>query len=315
MKLSLNIFFFGQTLPTPLISTSFNGIVALGKNVAIFCRSQDNFWGKFYLTRFTRFQTLETIGFKETSNQAEFSFSLSSKSQGGMYNCRICLYQGPCSSFSDSIYLNVTDHSLSKPSIKVLNRNEHPYFLIWCEGTQPSLTFALIDSRQQIDYKAAVPGQNGMGFFRHSTRLKEVETYTCRYHLEDSPFVWSLPSEPLELPLKDPEMMNPTKKPIFDGFVGSVYLWAGIGVSIFLIFLLLLAVILYRKKRKRSKTKEHNPPMNKSSDVEEHPDEVSYAILNHQPQKTQQAANPRQTSELCLYATVVQNTSFQPYVS
>ncbi|XP_070582561.1 leukocyte immunoglobulin-like receptor subfamily B member 2 [Erythrolamprus reginae] len=284
MKPSLNIFFFGwwlaqqcwtsrgKTLSKPLISTNFNGTVALGGNVTIFCRSQDNFLRTFYLNRFTSFHASETVGLKKTvSNQAEFSFSLSSKSQGGTYNCRTCLIQGSsCSSFSDSIYLNLTDPSLSKPSIKVLK--DFPYFRIWCEGTQRRLTFALIDSRQQIDYKAAEPGQNGVAFFRNSARLKEVETYTCRYHLEYSPSVWSLPSEPLEFPLKDPGMMNPTMEMILEGSSGSdpemmiptmeripggssgsdiinLYVWVRMAVILFLLILSVVATVWFKRRK------------------------------------------------------------------
>ncbi|XP_058037482.1 uncharacterized protein LOC131197432 isoform X3 [Ahaetulla prasina] len=211
------------------------------------------------------------------------------------------------------------DPSLIKPSIQILNPKEQPYFSVWCNGTEPSLTFALMNSRQQIHYKAAEPGEMAVDFSLNSARLKEAENYTCQYHLESSPFVWSVPSDALELPLKDPEMMNPPMETIpggsSDSAILSPYLWAGVGVSVFLIVVLMLAVVLYRKRRKSSKTNEHNPAMNLSSDVEEHPDEVSYAILTHQPQKIQQAANPRQTSEPCLYASVVKNTSFQPYMS
>ncbi|XP_058037481.1 immunoglobulin superfamily member 1-like isoform X2 [Ahaetulla prasina] len=300
MKLSLNIFFFGwwlarqcwisrgQTLSTPLISTNFSGMVALGEDVTILCKSQDDFYGSFYLTRYSsssdQGETAETEN--AVSNQAAFSFSCLSKSQAGMYSCRSCLPDWECSSFSSKIYLNLIDPSLIKPSIQILNPKEQPYFSVWCNGTEPSLTFALMNSRQQIHYKAAEPGEMAVDFSLNSARLKEAENYTCQYHLESSPFVWSVPSDALELPLKDPEMMNPPMETIPGGSSDS-----------------------------GSKTNEHNPAMNLSSDVEEHPDEVSYAILTHQPQKIQQAANPRQTSEPCLYASVVKNTSFQPYMS
>ncbi|XP_026533225.1 immunoglobulin superfamily member 1-like [Notechis scutatus] len=332
MKLSLNIFFFGwwlarqcwtstgQTLSTPLISTNFSGMVDLGDEVTIFCRSQDDFHGTFYLTRYKSLsEHWETVETKEAAfSQAAFSLPHRSKSQGGIYSCRSCLDGWGCSSLSNIIYLNLTDPSLTKPFIQILNEY-HPYFDVQCEGTEPRLTFALMNSRKQIGYKAAEPGEKKVVFPLSSLRLKEAERYTCRYHQESSPFVWSVPSDPLELPLRDPESMNPTMKTIPGGHNASgllnPYLWAGIGVSVFLLVVLLLAVVLYRKRRKSSQTNERNPAINLSSDVEEHPDEVSYAILNHQPQKTQQATNSRQTSEPCLYASVVKNTGFQPYIS
>ncbi|XP_070586004.1 immunoglobulin superfamily member 1-like [Erythrolamprus reginae] len=266
MKLSLNIFFGWwlaqqcwttkrQTLSTPLIFTNFNGTVALGENVTIFCRSQDNFVGTFYLTRFTSFLKAETVETKDTaSNQAEFSFPLFSKSQGGMYNCRTCLKKGPCSSFSDSIYLNLTDPSLSKPSIKILNVEEYPYFHIWCAGMQPGLTFALIDSRQQILYKVADPGRKGVEFIINLAKLKALETYTCQYHFERSPFVWSLPSELLVLHLRDPEMMNPAIETIPGGSSGSdiinLYVWVRLAVILLLLISSLVATVWFKRRKK-----------------------------------------------------------------
>ncbi|KAG8140463.1 hypothetical protein E2320_003136, partial [Naja naja] len=237
-------------------------MVALGEEVTIVCRSQDDFRGTFYLTRFESLSDdSETVRTKEAAfSQAEFFVQLLSKSQGGIYSCRSCLDEWECSSYSDKIYLNLTDPSLTKPFIQILNA-DHPYFPIQCEGTKPHLTFALMNSRQLIGYMAAEPGEKRVVFHLSSLRLKEAECYTCRYHEESSPFVWSVPSDPLELPLRDPEMMNPTMKTIHGG-----------------------------------------------PNASEHPDEVSYAILNYQPQKTQQATNPRQTSEPCLYASVVKNT-------
>ncbi|XP_026567758.1 immunoglobulin superfamily member 1-like [Pseudonaja textilis] len=333
MKLSLNIFFFGwwlarqcwtstgQILSTPLISTNFNRMVALGEKVTITCRSQDDVHGTFYLTRYKSLsdhgETVETKK-AELFNQTEFFFPHLSNSQGGIYSCRFCLDEWECSTLSNIIYLNLTDHSLAKPFIQILN-TYHPYFDVQCEGREPRLTFALMSSSQQIGYKSAEPGEKKVVFPLSSLRLKKAERYTCQYHRESSPFVWSVPSDPLELPLRDPESMNPTMKTIPGGDNASgllqPYLWAGIGVSVFLLVVLLLAVVLYRKRRRSSQTNERNPAINLSSDVEEHPDEVSYAILNHQPQKTQQATDPRQTSETCLYASVVKNTGFQPYIS
>ncbi|KAG8140462.1 hypothetical protein E2320_003138 [Naja naja] len=194
----------GQTLSTPLISTDSNGMVALGEEVTIVCRSQDDFHGTFYLTGFKSLSDDgETVTTKEAAfSQAEFFFKFLRKSQGGIYSCRSCLDGWGCSSYSDKIYLNLTDPSLTKPFIQILNTKDYPYFPIQCEGTKPHLTFAVMNSRQLIHYMAAEPGEKRVVFHLSSLRLKEAERYTCRYHEESSPFVWSVPSDPLELPLR-----------------------------------------------------------------------------------------------------------------
>uniref|UniRef100_A0A2D4J747 Immunoglobulin V-set domain-containing protein n=1 Tax=Micrurus lemniscatus lemniscatus TaxID=129467 RepID=A0A2D4J747_MICLE len=84
-------------------------MVDLREEVTIFCRSQDNFHGTFYLTRH---QSLsdggKTEGTKEAeSNWTAFSLSHLSKSEG-IYSCRFCLHDRKCSSFSHKIYLNRT---------------------------------------------------------------------------------------------------------------------------------------------------------------------------------------------------------------
>lgn len=94
------------------------------------------------------------------------------------------------------------DPSLTKPSIQILNPKDRPYFFVRCNRKKPHLTFALMNSRQQIQYKAAEPGKKEVDFSLHSVRLKEAGSYTCQYHLESNPFVWSVPSNPLVFPLR-----------------------------------------------------------------------------------------------------------------
>ncbi|KAM3821903.1 T-cell-interacting, activating receptor on myeloid cells protein 1-like isoform 2-T2 [Vipera latastei] len=307
----------GQTLPKPLISVSFSGTVALGENVTVFCGTRDDFQGDVYLTRYTSpSHNMETVACKKAESYwTAFSLSCLNRSHGGKYHCRSCLHGRECSTFSDEIYLNLTDPSLTKPTIHILNVKERPY-TIRCEGIEPDLTFALLKSKKQIKYKAAVSGEKAVDFFLHQRRLEEAQSYTCQYHQESNPFVWSVPSDPLELPLRDPEMMNPTTEKTPGGpnasDILSPYLWAGIGASVFLIVVLLLAVVVFKKRRKNFKTNENNPAMNLSSDAGEHPDEVSYATLNHQPWNTQQAIHPCQASEPCLYASVAKHKSFHP---
>lgn len=95
------------------------------------------------------------------------------------------------------------DPSLTKPLIRIGNAKDRPYFFVKCNGRKPSLTFALMNSRQQkIQYKAAEPRKKSVDFSLHWARLKEEESYTCQYHLESNPFVWSVPSDPLVFPLR-----------------------------------------------------------------------------------------------------------------
>ncbi|XP_060548719.1 immunoglobulin superfamily member 1-like [Pantherophis guttatus] len=174
-----------------------------------------------------------------------------------MYSCRSCLDGVGCSPLHDKIYLNLTDPSLTKPSIQILNPKDHPYFFVRCNGKKPRLTFALMNSRKQIQYKAAEPWEKEVDFSLHSARLKEAGSYTCQYHLESNPFVWSVPSDPLVLPLRDPEMMNPTMETMPGGSGGSdiikLYIWVRMAVSFFLLVLALLVAVWYKRRKKQYK--------------------------------------------------------------
>ncbi|XP_063157255.1 T-cell-interacting, activating receptor on myeloid cells protein 1-like [Candoia aspera] len=313
MKLSLHIVFLGwwlarqcwtsraHTPSKPLISISPSGMVALGEEVTITCRSEDDFDGDVYLNRHqSSSDGGKTAGPRQEakSNKAAFSLANLSPTDGGIYSCRTCCSQ--CSALSDKIYLNLTDPSLTKPSIWIRKEEQDALeanISIWCEDTKPDLAFALLKSREQIAYRAAQPEEKAVGFFLHPVRLEEAQSYTCQYHHQNSPYVWSEPSDRPELPW---------------GGVPSPYVWGGIAASLFLLLiLLLLAFVCWQKRRKSSTTNEDNPAVSVplKSDAGEHQDEVSYATLNHQPQKMQQATSPSKTSEACLYATVAKNAT------
>ncbi|KAM6452432.1 immunoglobulin superfamily member 1-like isoform 2-T2 [Liasis olivaceus] len=293
----------GQTPPEAFICIRPSGMVALGEEVTIFCSSVEEFHGYFYLTVHESSsdggKTAETK--QAESNKAAFSLTNLNQSDGGIYSCRSHLPKDhQFSPLSEKVYLNLTDPSLSKPSIQIKNKEEEvpeASISIRCKGTNEDLAFALLKSREQIAYKAAKPKTKAVDFVLHQMRLEEAQSYTCQYHHKSRPFVWSEPSDPLELPW---------------GGVPSPYIWGGIAASLFLLLILLLLLFVWcKKRRKGSVTKEDNPAVSTAltADAGEHLDEVSYAILNHQPQKTQQATNPGKTSELCLYATVAKTTT------
>ncbi|XP_007445109.2 immunoglobulin superfamily member 1-like, partial [Python bivittatus] len=235
MKLSPNFFFLGwwlatqcwtsrgQTPPKAFISISPSAMVALGEKVTILCSSEDEFHGEFYLTRQENSSDGGTTpGVKQAEyKKAEFSLTNLSPSNGGIYSCRSHLPEGnQFSPLSNKIYLNLTDPSLTKPSIQIINEDKdapEANISIRCNGTKEDLTFALLKSREQIAYKAAEPEEKAVDIFLHQTSLEETQSYTCQYHHKSRPFVWSEPSDPLELSWGDSKTIKPTPETIPGG--------------------------------------------------------------------------------------------------
>ncbi|XP_025032800.1 T-cell-interacting, activating receptor on myeloid cells protein 1-like, partial [Python bivittatus] len=201
-------------------------MVALGEEVTIFCRSEEEFHGDFYLTRHeTSSDGGKTVATKQAeSNKAAFSLTNLNPSDGGIYSCRSHLREDyQFSSLSEKVYLNLTDPSLTKPSIQIKNQEEkspEAKISIRCKGTK-DLAFALLKSREQIAYKAAEPYKKAVDFLLHQRRLEEAQSYTCQYHHKSSPFVWSEPSDPLELPWEVSKTSKPTIKTIPGGSSAS----------------------------------------------------------------------------------------------
>ncbi|XP_015746749.1 immunoglobulin superfamily member 1-like, partial [Python bivittatus] len=122
MKLSPNFLFLGwwlarqcwtsrgQTPPEAFISIRPSGMVALGEEVTIFCRSEEEFHGDFYLTRHENSSDGgTTAGTKQAkSNEAAFSLTNLNPSDGGLYSCRSHRPEGDkFSPLSEKVYLSL----------------------------------------------------------------------------------------------------------------------------------------------------------------------------------------------------------------
>ncbi|XP_015665713.1 immunoglobulin superfamily member 1 [Protobothrops mucrosquamatus] len=211
----------------------------LGTNVQIYCQGPEDDLNYFFY-KSTVFVTSQRA--KPNSSLAEFSISGVRLEDIGNYSCCYQLKKNPFmySKLSDPLQLQVRDPSLIKPSIQIINAEQdapEANISIRCEGTEPDLIFALLKSKQQIDYKAAKLGERAVNFSLPWVKLEEAQNYTCQYQNKSSPFVWSVPSDPLERPRKAASLIT---------------LWTSIAAFLFLlaVLLLVLILILYRKRRK-----------------------------------------------------------------
>ncbi|XP_042329715.1 immunoglobulin superfamily member 1-like [Sceloporus undulatus] len=295
----------GESFSKPSISVHPKGMVALGGNVSIHCQTQSEQYVEFYLSK-------DVISSKSTAETKDadpheviFPIFNAKKTDGGKY---WCLYhfkgdQIKWSPHSDTVYINLTDPTLPKPSIKMIPTRENALGLnvtIQCQGAEKGLTFALQKGSMQIAFQATDAEMDTAEFSFVMLRMEDAGSYTCQYHHRSNPFVWSEPSEPAELVLRDRSTATiPAIIP--------VSIAAGL---LFLVLLLLLVCVLQKRKKKGSIAEERSQPMSKplQPDAGEEPDEVSYAVLNHQSKKTKQASSLLdRCPEACVYASVAKN--------
>ncbi|XP_070586003.1 immunoglobulin superfamily member 1-like [Erythrolamprus reginae] len=265
-----------------------------GTNVRIYCQGPEG--GLNYsLYKSTDFVTSQRT--KPNISLSEFFISGVSLEHLGNYSCCYQLKnkQFVFSKLSDPLQLRVRDTNLTKPSIQIINVVQdasEANVSIQCKAAEPDLIFALLKSGEQIDYKAAEPGEKAVNFSSQWMNLEQTQNYTCQYYSKSSPFVWSVPSNPLE-PWKGEYLIT---------------LWTSVAVCLFFLIVVLLVIIfiLYRKRKKGSVTKESNVPANMylNSSKGETLDEVSYAAINHESLKIRPPTLYETTPESCVYASV-----------
>ncbi|XP_077773213.1 leukocyte immunoglobulin-like receptor subfamily A member 2 isoform X1 [Podarcis muralis] len=287
--------------PKPSISVSSHEIIALGGNATIHCTSEEKPMAEFTLLREDSWGNREIQ--KMEPGSILFPILNAKRTDGGIYFCTYCFqsdldFNQRCSSYSDRVYINITDPWLSKPSITLTPTQQISTGMnvsIECQGAKSYVTFSLFKSNNLIASQEAEGNRNATKFFFSEVKLEDGGSYTCRYYRTGDSFLWSESSDPMELV-------------VTDRF--AVILWASIaaGLSLLILFLLVLAFILYRKGRKGSTAHERSQPPNISleSDSREDPDGVSYAALNHGALKSTQVPDADRIPESCTYAALAQ---------
>ncbi|XP_026567757.1 immunoglobulin superfamily member 1-like [Pseudonaja textilis] len=278
----------------PAIFMEPKGQQMLDTDVQIYCQGPK---GDLKYSLYKSTDLIASQRTKPNSSLAEFSILGVRLEHIGNYSCCYQLKNKPFmySKLSDPLQLEVRDPSLTKPSIQIINEEQdapEAIVSIQCKATETDLIFALLKSGKQIDCKAAEPGEKAVNFSHHWIKLEEIQNYTCQY--KTRPFVWSVPSDPVEAPWEGKSLIT---------------LWTSIAACLFFltVLLLVLILILYRKRKKGSVATESNVPakMHLNFPMEETPDEVSYATINHNSLKILYDTAP----ESCVYANVSQEST------
>ncbi|XP_054848173.1 immunoglobulin superfamily member 1-like isoform X2 [Eublepharis macularius] len=295
----------------PSVSMRSSEGVIVGGNITIHCKNEGQQHAEFSLCKLKGSSWDCQDAKKAEQNEVMFTIFNANQSNAGIYKCVYCFkensYRERCSDYSDEIHIYIRDPRLSKPSIKLRSKEQLASGLnvtIECQGPETALNYSLYKSRVLRTSHLAQPGRDRAEFSFFIEKMEDAADYTCQYNNKEKPFVWSEPSDPVELVPRVPPL---------------TIIWASCAAGLLLVLLLLLfAFVLYRKRRKDSTVKERNQPANmplepyNSTDgdgaaCEAHHDEVTYAILDQNSLKTERAAVSDRPSESSIYASVTKD--------
>ncbi|KAH0626500.1 hypothetical protein JD844_001517 [Phrynosoma platyrhinos] len=131
-------------------------------------------------------------------DEVTFPIANAKHSDEGIYRCIFGdSYQG-WSPYSNKVHVKIRDASLSKPSIKIISTQQTPLgfnVTIECQGPETDLIFSLHKSIAPQPEKH----RNTSTFHVFMMELADARHYACQYRHRRNPFVWSEPSDPLEL--------------------------------------------------------------------------------------------------------------------
>ncbi|XP_062992957.1 immunoglobulin superfamily member 1-like [Elgaria multicarinata webbii] len=222
----VHIYIREQFYPKPNVSVSPSQVVAVGENLTILCKNEYYQESEFYLIKEGNLDVLQKK--RPSWNLAVFPITNAKASDGGIYWCYygfISISDHRYSYFSERVYINITDPALNKPSIKVRQKGPHALgakVKMLCQGPEKGLNFYLYKSMELIPSQTAKLEKNITTFTINMVRLEDAGSYTCQYHLRGNPFVWSEPSQPVELVVRDPSLSKPSikVKPRGEGSLG-----------------------------------------------------------------------------------------------
>ncbi|XP_015272855.1 PREDICTED: immunoglobulin superfamily member 1-like [Gekko japonicus] len=291
MRFSVAITFLELPYPKPSVSISSSEVVTQGGNITIHCKNESPPQAEFSLNK-QEGSSLHRLCIKKAEqNEVIFTISSAHQSNAGIYRCIYCLkinaaYE-KCSDYSDEVHINVRDPKLAKPSIKVRHRGPLASGLnvtIECQGPGNGLNFSLYESKVLRASQVTQPNGDRAEFSFFIERMEKATSYACQYNRKENPFVWSEPSETVELVGRDKD----------SGLKLFIYLSQSKQCILSYFPFIPLETFI---------SADDDGPIYNS-----HNDGVTYAVLNQHSLKTERAAVPGRAPETCVYASVAKDS-------
>ncbi|XP_065427786.1 osteoclast-associated immunoglobulin-like receptor isoform X1 [Chrysemys picta bellii] len=187
--------------PKPSISVSPGGVIPVGGNVTIRCRNQ-HLGMKFLLYKAGVGNYLTYTD--PAGSEAEFPITSARREQSGNYTCRYSHRTGPAaySEPSDPVQIIVAELSYPKPSISLRPSGgvaPGGAVTIRCRGSHQNVRFHLYKDGNPNALQDMEPAGDVTEFPIHSVSWRDAGSYSCYYHKKSNRFIWSHPSDPVEL--------------------------------------------------------------------------------------------------------------------
>ncbi|XP_030400745.1 osteoclast-associated immunoglobulin-like receptor isoform X2 [Gopherus evgoodei] len=189
----------------PSISVSPSGVIPVGGNVTIRC---------WHLHQNMRIQLYKAgdgnyLSYTDPAgSEAEFPITSARREHGGSYTCRYIYRSGGTvySEPSDPVQIIVTDPSLPRPSISLSPSGvtaPGADVTIQCQGPRWDVRFFLhkagdLNPQQHMD-----PAGAGAEFRIPTVGRQHGGSYSCSYRPRSEPFVFSQPSDTVQLVVAD----------------------------------------------------------------------------------------------------------------
>uniref|UniRef100_A0A8C3HYG3 Ig-like domain-containing protein n=1 Tax=Chrysemys picta bellii TaxID=8478 RepID=A0A8C3HYG3_CHRPI len=202
----------GGPYPKPSISVSPGGVIPVGGNVTIRCRNQ-HLGMKFLLYKAGVGNYLTYTD--PAGSEAEFPITSARREQSGNYTCRYSHRTGPAaySEPSDPVQIIVAGEGYPKPSISLRPSGgvaPGGAVTIRCRGSHQNVRFHLYKDGNPNALQDMEPAGDVTEFPIHSVSWRDAGSYSCYYHKKSNRFIWSHPSDPVELVVAEESYPKPS---------------------------------------------------------------------------------------------------------
>ncbi|XP_034648632.1 immunoglobulin superfamily member 1-like [Trachemys scripta elegans] len=194
--------------PRPSISISPSGVITLGGAVTIRCQCRCEARRLFLYKGGIQIRELDADG-----DGGEFTIPSARREHGGVYTCQSRSRSEPpdWSDPSDIMQIIVVETTYSKPSISLRPSGGVALggaVTVRCQGWYQNVRFLLYKDGNPNALQDAEPAGNVAEFPISNVSRRDAGSYSCYYHHKLYPFIWSYPSDPVELVV--PNYTKPT---------------------------------------------------------------------------------------------------------
>ncbi|XP_065427037.1 immunoglobulin superfamily member 1-like [Chrysemys picta bellii] len=191
---------FGELpAPRPSISVSPSGVITQGGAVTIRCQCRCGARRLFLYKGGIKIKELDAAG-----DRGEFIIPSARRADAGFYTCRSRSRSEPpnWSDPSDIVQIIVAELSYPKPSISLSPSGgvaPGGAVTIRCQGRHQNMRFHLYKDGNPNALQDAKPAGDLAEFLIRNVSRRDAGSYSCYYYRHWYQFIWSHPSDPVEL--------------------------------------------------------------------------------------------------------------------